>query len=582
MQSNHSKSDKANLKLAGSIVLLAVVPAILFYLLEFYEHNPFVEVRHTAQLFNVLILELLGWGLFFVFRRACVSLPLLTVCTMIFGLINHYVMLFRSTPFVPWDVFSIRTAASVAGNYDFTPSARVIIVTLIFVAIFIGCGFCGFRIKKMRWYASLGSFVCIAVILGLFVNLLQDENFQLKSNLYPYLFTPAYMTQVDGMVVTFAMDLAYVAVDKPSGYNESKAEALLAEYESADSNDKGEELPNVIVIMDEAFSDLSLLSDYQTNEDEMPFVRSILAGEVENTVSGYLNVSVCGGNTANTEFEFLTGNTMAFLPAGSIPYQQYIKSEKMSLARQLANLGYETYGMHPYGASGWDRDTVYPMLGFEHTMFYNDFTMRQKVRNYVSDASDFAQIQSIYENKGDKPLFVFNVTMQNHGSYRDAYDNFTPNIDVEGTDSFSLEQYLSLVQLTDRSLQDLISYFSEQDEKTVIVFFGDHQPNDYTVNPVNGAKEEYLRYEVPYFIWANYDIGEATGKDTSANYLAANLMNILDLPTTDYQNFLLQLQADYPIISSARRVDSENADAEQINTYKKLQYYMLFDWEASE
>lgn len=59
---------------------------------------------------------------------------------------------------------------------------------------------------------------------------------------------------------------------------------------------------------------LAILGDFQTNKDYMPYFHSMQGAD--DTISGYLNVSVCGGNTANTEFEFLTGNTMAFLPQG--------------------------------------------------------------------------------------------------------------------------------------------------------------------------------------------------------------------------------------------------------------------------
>ena len=104
--------------------------------------------------------------------------------------------------------------------------------------------------------------------------------------------------------------------------------------------------PNIIVIMNEAFSDPSVLGDFTTNEDYMPFVHSLLDG-ADNTISGHLNVSVKGGNTANTEFEYLTGASMAFLPYGSIPYQQYVKKETPSMASYLSSLGYYTIAMHP-------------------------------------------------------------------------------------------------------------------------------------------------------------------------------------------------------------------------------------------
>ena len=166
------------------------------------------------------------------------------------------------------------------------------------------------------------------------------------------------------MAVTFAMDLAYLIVDKPADYDAQEAKETLSKYAGADSDSqspadenadaaigKGQDYPNIIVIMDEAFSDLAVLGDFQTSEDCMPFVHKMMAG-AGNTVSGWLNVSVCGGNTANTEFEFLTGHTMRFLPGGSIPYQQYVREETDSLAWQLRGLGYRTIAMHPYNASG--------------------------------------------------------------------------------------------------------------------------------------------------------------------------------------------------------------------------------------
>ena len=204
----------------------------------------------------------------------------------------------------------------------------------------------------------------------------------------------------------------------------------------------------------------------------MPFVHSLQNG-ADNTITGYLNVSVCGGNTADTEFEFLTGNTMAFLPAGSIPYQQYIKDTTPSLASYLKGLGYETYAQHPYNASGWNRETVYPLLGFENMAFAPDYLSRDVIRNYISDKTSFEKIIETYENKPeDKPAFIFNVTMQNHGGYTDTYWNFTNTINAKGLGNDALNQYLSLIKLTDSDLSSLISYFKEQDEKTIIVFFG--------------------------------------------------------------------------------------------------------------
>lgn len=602
----------------GLGALLALVPpAALFYLLEFYTHNPFVEVRPWAQLFNVVLFELMAGIIFCFTGRLRAAYRIEAVVAMIFGIANAYVMRFRTNPIVPWDIFSWKTAASVVNNYDFTPDVRMVIVTIIFILFIVACHFIRVDLKKIVIWKRLIPGVTLVVALAVFANVLQQESFQNSHRLYNKLFTPVFMTEVDGIPVTFVMNLAYMSIDKPQGYQAAEAKNLLQEYEtqsgavdgdqagqlegitvSEDNMQQTEDLPNIIVVMNESFSDLGVLGELETNRDYMPYLHSLQQG-APNTVTGMLNVSVCGGNTANSEFEFLTGNTMAFLPQGSVPYQQYINGERETLASHLKKLGYQTVATHPYNATGWERDTVYPWMGFDRSIFLEGYGNAARVRNYVSDDSCVDKIIEFYEHKNDgQPLFVFNVTMQNHGGYQDFFSNFTPEI-TAGLNNFSLDQYLSLVELSDQSLEKLISYFSKVDEKTVVVFFGDHQPNDTVAASVlaqngmawNALTEEELklRYQVPYVIWANYDIKEAQNADTSANYLGAEVLARAGVPTYGYQNFLLELKEDYPVISTVRRVGAdgnENSaveENEKMETYRKLQYYELFDWkEESE
>lgn len=567
-------------------IIFSVMPFISFILMEFYEHNPFIEIRPVAFLFNILLFELLAWIVYVFTGRMKWAVRFILIAAMIFGMINHYVMLFRSTPFVPWDIFSIKTASSVAGNYDFMPTARVIIVTVIYIVLVVLAHFMNYRME-MKIKLRLIPGAIITVVLCLFVSALQNEDFQTDNYLYPFLFTPAYMTEVNGMAVTFAMNLAYVVVDKPQGYSAKDAQKTLESYEKTeDTKQDTQDLPNIIVIMDEAFSDLAVIGDLQTNEDYMPFMHKMQQGQ-KNTITGYAQVSVCGGNTANSEFEFLTGDTMAFLPSGSIAYQQYVKQDTPSLASYLKGLGYATYAQHPYYASGWDRERVYPLLGFEHMDFIDDYTNVSYVRKYISDASDMQHIIDTYENKeAGKPAFIFNVTMQNHGGYTDVYPNFENNIQAQ-YNSDALNQYLSLIHKTDAALEDLVSYFSKADEKTVIVFFGDHQPSDAVANQIEMAsgvdpsdmnsEQQKKRYQVPYLVWANYDIGEASDQNTSLNYLSAQVLKAAGVPTSAYQNYLLELCNTYPVFSAAGSTENVGADKDALLTYRKLQYYNLFE-----
>jgi phosphoglycerol transferase MdoB-like AlkP superfamily enzyme len=352
--------------------------------------------------------------------------------------------------------------------------------------------------------------------------------------------------------------------------------------------------------MNETWSDLSVLGqDFETNEEVMPFISNLMEG-AENTISGNCYVSIVGGDTANSEFEFMTGNTMRFMPSGSIPYMTYIKENTPSLASHMSELGYETYSLHPNTPNAWNRLKVYTNFGFDNILFDDldgDDTLTtdiEKKRGYTTDQAVFDRIEQIYSEKdSDTPIFTWAVTIQDHGDYI-AEDDFTPNIFAEGTDSLELSTYLSLMNLTDKAFENLVEYFSNYDEKTIIVMFGDHQPSNVVVKPIyelNGksiynlsTEETELRYITPYVIWANYDIEEATNVDTSANYLSAQLLQAGNIPCSDYQNYLLELSKEIPVLSNVSVIDSngnniadDSAYQDKINEYEKIAYYRLFD-----
>lgn len=182
--------------------------------------------------------------------------------------------------------------------------------------------------------------------------------------------------------------------------------------------------------------------------------------------------------------------------------------------------------------------------------------------------------------------------MQNHSSYSEEYDNFHPDITVEGTSSKILPNYLSLIKLSDQALENLIEYFSQADEDTVIVFFGDHQPSNSVAAPVwklNGRsgdslteEEEARRYKVPFIIWANYDIEAASNVETSANYLGGHVLRAAGLPLYDYRNYLSQLEGQYPVLTAIRAENAQGISTpvkdvkSTLQDYMTLQYYNIF------
>lgn len=569
-------------------VILALSPIVSFYLLEYYTRNPFKTMNIQAQLLNIVFFELVMLLLLFLTKRARLAVILPALLTALAGLANYFVLKFRSAPIMPWDIYSIKTAASVADNFEYTLSKNAVLALLGFFLIIL-LGACCRLTLNIDWKKQAASAVLILLLLFGFTKMLHQDSAIQYFKLYDKLFTPTTMQYKDGTAVAFLMELRFLSVSKPSGYSDSSAKELLSSYETTGTPTQ---TPNIIVIMDEAFSDLSVLGDFETNQDYMPFIHSLMDGAAD-TVSGTLNVSVLGGNTANTEFEFLTGNTMAFLPQGSVPYQQYIKGKTPTLASHLKGYGYQTAAMHPYHASGWERDQVYPWFGFDNSYFLDDFEHAEIVRKYVSDQANFEKIIDIYEQKDtDSPLFLFNVTMQNHSSYSEAYDNFHPDIELTDINSQALENYLSLIKLTDEAVENLISYFQTQEEETILVFFGDHQPTNFIADPILRShgktsdtlsdEELNLRYSVPFFIWANYDIEEASGVETSVNYLGSRTLKLAGIPLDPYSAYLNELKETFPVITSMQVTDSSGESTSvkeklpELNTYEILQYYMLF------
>lgn len=568
----------------ANVLLLVLLPPLTLCCLEFYTHVPW-DLTVPVFLLNLLFYYLLFAICSFASGSTAIGCALAPLFPMLFGLVNYFVVDFRSSPIVPWDLYSLGTAVSVAGNYEYTISGRLVFVVLGFLLI----SFLGSRtsIKLRRPAIRLAGSAALILALVTWVQAIGTDTAVSMFSLDTTLFTPNVLYRNNGLTVGFLGNLKYMKVQKPDGYTAQKAQEIASSYietvqadsaaawtDEGDAKTKaeaqadtfveqaGNDLPNVIVIMNEAFSDLSVFGEFETDYDYMPFIHSL----EDNVIKGNCYVSVKGGNTANSEYEFLTGDSMAFLPAGSVLYQQYIKSGIPSLASYLGSLGYQTTAIHPYYASGWDRDEVYPRLGFENMLFKDDFTNPLLIRNYISDNSAFTKIIELYEEKqADEKMFVFEVTMQNHGAYSKDVEGFEESVhltDLENktTSVRAAEKYLTLMLESDRAFEMLVNYFAGQEEDTIILMFGDHQPSDYITNTIlrllglerEGSDEIYFdNYIVPYIMWANFSLGEEmAGEDISLNYLGGMLFEKAGIPLTGYQRYLQELQAEIPVITA--------------------------------
>ncbi len=310
----------------------------------------------------------------------------------------------------------------------------------------------------------------------------------------------------------------------------------------------------------------------------------------ENTIRGYTYVSVFGGQTPNSEWEFLTNNSMAFMPYRTIPYQQYIRRSSYSLATTLKSQGYTANAIHPWYGSGYRRNAIYPLLGFDSFESIETLDDLEYLRGYPTDLSTYEYVISQFEEKdNDEKLFEFIVTMQNHSGYDlEGMDSTVFLTDID--DCPRVEQYLTLIKKSDEALEYLISYFENYEEKTIILLFGDHQPpyleDEFWDTIMEDSDDETSKYITPFILWANYDIEEQYIDKISLNYLSILLLDTAGLETTPYMEFLRNIQTQLPVITGNGYIDTEgnyytydeeNEFSEILYKYQLVQYNNVFD-----
>lgn len=523
----------------------------------------------------------------------------LCIFSIIFSLTNYFTTTFRGIPILASDLTIMGTAMNVVGNYKYSLdlTRTITLLGLITWCILL------FRVKRLRLpkgkkriSAILGSAaICFASFwIMIYTPVMTVTPMHVTVNT----FRPIKSYRKNGCVLTFMRSIQLMIIHKPDGYSANAAEEIAAPYRSETSSGNAK-TPNVIAIMDEAFADLQAVGDFRTSEDVMPFYHSL----TKNTVKGFSYVSVFGGQTANTEFEFLTGLSKAFVPASATPYQLYIKSLLPGLTTHLGNQDYQgMLAFHPFRANGYNRDHVYPNLGFSDFISLKDLDVSasDKIRNFVSDAADFQVIIDQYEQakkKSNAPFYLFNVTMQNHSGYDQDFDNLDMPISIEEKcDDPELKRYLNLIHHSDTALKSLIEYFSKQKDPTVIVFFGDHEPGlsnevyskilEKNVEKLS-AEENTNLYKTPFLIWANYDIEEQENVNISMNYLSTLMLESTGMKLSPFNQFLLDIHKQIPVLTTNGYFgedgsyyslkDESSPYYESLRKYQILQYNDLFD-----
>jgi len=386
----------------------------------------------------------------------------------------------------------------------------------------------------------------------------------------------------NGMMLGFILNARNHSVNEPGGYEQTAVKEIIGQSNPSYSVDP-DFMPNIILVMSEAFWDPTILKGVSFSEDPIPFFRSL-----HQTYSGGIMLTpVYGGGTANTEFEVLTGLSTSFLPPGIIPYVQYVHKPLEALPAIFKRQGYEATAIHTYHNWFYRRNKVYQDLGFDKFISQEFFINPEYYGSYIRDTELSKKILQVME-QSEKPDFIFALSMQAHGPYS-RETNPANGIKVSGDllpeTKAILENYTNIIADVDLSLKLLIESLEQLGEPSAVVFFGDHLPmlgNDFDVYKETGfflddsSHTDYLKkYTVPFAVWDNFSDNKENLR-LSTSFLGSYILKLSKKegsPLTDFLNTLNEKGTG--MLTSPRYLEEENISQEDYSQYKLLQYDFL-------
>lgn len=509
--------------------------------------------------------------------------------------IDRVKRLHRDIPLIPEDIALLSEAGDqgevIEGGLILVTLAKLVILILLILGI-------KYLTKKRRThpdvirkhvFSRLSLALISFLILSSFANYLARPEFihgpdlivRSKMVLWSQLVNYKNNGPIIGMLYNFGLP----KVSKPDNYSKKTIMEIVDKYKELNSLKKetGAKVPsdiNIIYIMSESFTDPKDFTDvYPVSGDTLEYTTKLIS----ESTGGRVAVSEFGGGTSNVEFEALTGFSNTFT-SGNMPYNNYLAKDNQvpSIVSLLKPLGYEAIAFHPYKREMYKRFIVYKNLGFDtfidQTMMTDpefvglDCTGGIDGRCFVSDESNYKEIISLIETTS-KPVFIHNVTMQNHTSYTDKYITAVQNPSASDKTTNDRLNYLYGLEVSDVALEKFIEQIDSLNEKTIIVFWGDHLPGSSIYDNVLALNQDRA-YQTPFFIYSNFP----TSKQNyliSTNFLQEVLFKELQSPTSPFLTLLNELRQKMPVVTKKKIEQIEGITPEVLIDYELIQYDVL-------
>lgn len=464
------------------------------------------------------------------------------------SLVNYYVIRFKGSPLSFLELRNLGTAVNVIDGYHL-PFTRITAAILCLGLIGLACSrFCRNHRKtsEFPWLLRKASLL-LTILLTLEIGYCSADALK-PQHAVGWLWREAYHQYGYAPCTVESFFSLFHAVTVPDGYDAAAMEAI----DIPPSKTTLRQTPDIILILNESFYDLSLITDLHADQNYLSLLNR------EDICTGTAVVPAYGGGTNSSEYELLTSNSMALLP-GVTPFNILDLTDANSIVSHLNALGYDTLGCHSESGENYYRNSSYPALGFRQMYFDEDFLNKTYHHNryYESDESLYKNLNRWYDEMSEGPRFLYLLTIQNHGSW----DHNPPEADTVHAQSEygeyddDVDEYLTAVSQSDDAFQQLIEHYAEVDRPVIICMLGDHCPNfakEMIDSKYTAAEAELLYRSTPLLIWANYELG-VNIRDLgtmSLNFVVPTLLELAGVPLSPYYQTMLELKEQLPVLTS--------------------------------
>lgn len=591
-----TEKSKETLKKAGKIFLVIlfniIFPYVIYLISNINNEKFFIfrELRESAGFylsFAFLYELVIVYGFYFffkaIFKKSLRANIAIAILFNLISIISYYKVQIVEKPFLPEDILLIGSALEIAsyGNLQIEPVLilQVFLTTILLVIQGLITWYTKYeKYHKKLTRAIIGVVTAAILLLACLKNwsnmrLFAEDDYNYSLDHYHY-----------GATVNFFKNMyKLIEKDELAIYSEEKLKQIKEEAQKLESNTTSEERPNIVVIMAESFTDITKVEGIEFNKDPLENYKNL----IKEGTSGTATVSIYGGETSTSEFEYLTGSSAKFIPNVRYPYAQAMRGDTLSIVTTLKQEGYYTTSIHPNTGGFYNRENAYKHLGFDNSIFINDM---QNIDNYygenVSDMDTAEEIVKQYEKSPSDKKFIFTITMEAHMPFTsDKY----PNNDIElvsndynltQKDIEEIEIYTKSLSNFDKSLKYLTDYFKQKDEEVMIVVFGDHLPALNTLYE-KAYGEGIEKYQPTYFVWTNYETDLDIEKNISPAGLSMRILENANIDMPWYYKSISEFYKQYPVYEKRFVVDEDgnildnDTQNEVIDNYHIIQFDIL-------